>query len=429
MSTSLFRREVVDARRQEWLGTVHLNAPRIGWYFFLASVFSIAVILLILSFGHYNRHEQVTGTLVPSSGLLTLMPAVPGVVTRLLAHEGDRVVRGQPLIEISGASNSVSLGNTQTAIDSQLRVKQSRLAADIDGQVRLLEMRTEDMRARLTNFGGQISETEQQIALQKKRSESAFAVYEQWQKQAARGIVSKVQVLQQHDLALQSSAQLSELRSRLLELRQQSEQLRSEMEQLPASVAASRNETERQLADVARGMAENAAQSALQLRAEVSGTVASVMVHDGQAVVPQQSLMTVLPDGASLRGELWVPSRSIGFVHAGQPVVIRYRAYPYQKFGQHIGRVDTVSRSALLPAEVNRMAGSAFTEPQYRVEVTLDGQQISAYDKQEALMPGMAVDADIVLDRRRLIEWVLEPLYGIKRQFEADAAVNQERQG
>jgi membrane fusion protein len=27
----------------------------------------------------------------------------------------------------------------------------------------------------------------------------------------------------------------------------------------------------------------------------------------------------------------------------------------------------------------------------------------------------MAVDADILLDRRRLIEWVLEPLYGASR--------------
>jgi membrane fusion protein len=149
------------------------------------------------------------------------------------------------------------------------------------------------------------------------------------------------------------------------------------------------------------------------------------MVHDGQAVAPQQSLMTVLPDGASLRGELWVPSRAIGFVRTGQPVVIRYRAYPYQKFGQHVGRIDTVSRSALLPEEANRMAGGHFTEPQYRVEVVLDSQHVEAYEKNEALKPGMALDADIVMDRRRLIEWVLEPLYGLKRSVETNAVVNR----
>jgi membrane fusion protein len=221
VSTSLFRKEVFDARRQEWLGTVHLDAPRIGWFFSLASVASIFVIMALLIFGHYNRHEQVTGTLVPSSGLLTLMPAMPGVVTRLMVREGDRVTAGQPLIEISGASDSVLLGNTQLAIENQLRVKQSRLTADLDQQVRTLAIQQEEMRNRLANFGGQISETEQQIALQQKRSESAFALYAQWQKQAATGIVSKVQVLQQHDVALQSSAQLSELRARALELRQQ----------------------------------------------------------------------------------------------------------------------------------------------------------------------------------------------------------------
>jgi len=45
--------------------------------------------------------------------------------------------------------------------------------------------------------------------------------------------------------------------------------------------------------------------------------------------------------------------------------------------------------------------------------VALDSQHVMAYGKAEPVKPGMAVEADILMERRRLIEWVFEPLYGI----------------
>src|SRR5690606_12489641 len=92
----------------------------------------------------------------------------------------------------------------------------------------------------------------------------------------------------------------------------------------------------------------------------------------------------------------------------------------YQKFGHHRGQVARISRSALGPGEMGALVGSAGTgEPLYRVTVTLDRQAITAYGRPEALKPGMLVDADILGERRRLIEWVFEPLYSIRGQVMA----------
>jgi membrane fusion protein len=56
---------------------------------------------------------------------------------------------------------------------------------------------------------------------------------------------------------------------------------------------------------------------------------------------------------------------------------------------------------------------SAGTEPLYRITVTLDRQDVTAYGHAQPLSPGMQLEADVLLDRRRLIEWLFEPVLGI----------------
>jgi len=409
---SLFRQEVMEAQRGEWLGTIRLQSPRPGWIFFGLGMLAILAILALLTGGHYTRHEQVDGTLVPSGGLLTLKPATSGIVTRLLVREGDSVRAGQPLLEISEEQDSVSLGDTHAAIATQLQIKRSRLQADIQEQLQLAGLQEQDLRSRLTLLYGQIVQMGEQIAIQQQRADSAMGLYQQWSKLGNTGVISKLQLLQQHDTALQNLVQIKELRGQEFQLQQQAEQLRGELAELPTTAESKRNETEQQLADVAQSMAQNAVQRAVLLKAPADGTVANFLVHPGQDVSAQQSLMTVLPTQSNLLAELWVPSKAIGFIHPGEKVVMRYQAFPYQKFGQHIGLVRTVSRSATPADEVSRLLGQDIKEPRYRVEVDLDRQSVLAYGQIETLRPGMTLDADVLLDRRRLIEWVLEPLDG-----------------
>jgi membrane fusion protein len=102
-------------------------------------------------------------------------------------------------------------------------------------------------------------------------------------------------------------------------------------------------------------------------------------------------------------------------VRAGQQVLLRYRAYPYQKFGHYRGVIKSVSRSAIEPAELPSMyaagtSGSA-AEPLYRITVALARQDVTAYGRPVPLQPGMQLDADVLLERRRLIEWVFDPIF------------------
>jgi len=83
---SLFRREVVEARRGEWLGSIIIAAPLSHWPPTALAVLLAAAILLFLVFGHYTRLETVSRQLVPSTGLLNIV--APNVSTVTLPNGG-----------------------------------------------------------------------------------------------------------------------------------------------------------------------------------------------------------------------------------------------------------------------------------------------------------------------------------------------------
>lgn len=106
---------------------------------------------------------------------------------------------------------------------------------------------------------------------------------------------------------------------------------------------------------------------------------------------------------------LLVPGRAIGFVSPGQEVLLRYEAFPYQKFGLHRGRIEEISRTVLSPRELAEPAIAS--EPVYKVSASLERGKISAYGREVPLQAGMILEADIIQEKRSLLDWVLEPVY------------------
>ena len=264
------------------------------------------------------------------------------------------------------------------------------------------------MRSQLTQIAGQ-------LAIQQKQVDSNQQLLMRIQPLAAKGYVSAVQIQQQETAVLDAQAQYKMLVRQQLDARQQLDVTQQQLAQIPLDDASKRNDTERQLASLTQSMAQNEMQRAVLLRAPRDGVVSTVLLKEGQMVSAGQPLLSILPAGSALQAQLLVPSRAIGFIEPGSRVVLRYQAFPYQKFGQQYGRVTDISRSALSPPDIAALMAqqSQQQESLYRIQVKLDSQQVLAYGKPESVKPGMALEADILMERRRLIEWVFEPLYGM----------------
>ncbi len=146
------------------------------------------------------------------------------------------------------------------------------------------------------------------------------------------------------------------------------------------------------------------------LRAPASGRVRIIQARPGQDVQPERPLLTIYPESAPLEAVLMVPSRAVGFVRPGQPVRLRYDAFPHQRFGVGEGRVQRIDLAAPAPLS----PAGAGTTPVYRALVVLERPAMSAYGQDWPLLPGMTLTADIELDRRSLMAWLLDPLLAMR---------------
>lgn len=145
----------------------------------------------------------------------------------------------------------------------------------------------------------------------------------------------------------------------------------------------------------------------LTLVAPIAGEIAAITVQSAQPALAGAAVATIVPNGSVLVANLYVPTSAIGFVRPGQEVRLRYDAFAYQKFGAFTDRVTDISKTILTPREL----GAGEDGPAvFRVKVALPSNRVKAYGEEWPLQPGMTLKADLVLERRKLWEWAVEPL-------------------
>jgi len=415
MTQPLFRPEVLEAKRGSWLGGISLAQPLRLWVLTLAAVVAATTIVLFVTLGTYTRRSTVTGQLVPTQGLATVLAPATGVVTRLDVTEGGQVVAGRALALITVPRATVNGGDTQIALEQHLRQRQDGLLSAQDAQHAQLRVQSQGVQAQLAVAQRELAQIESEITTRKDQVRIASETLERLRKLEGGQYVSVLQIKQQEAAVLEFTGQVQALQRQAIGTRRLMVQLQQAAQELPAQSQASEAGYQRDLAQLEQERVQTQASGALVVNAPVAGVVATQVVKPGQAVQAGQPLMTLLPGDGRLEAELLVPSRAIGFIGPGDRVLLRYQAYPYQKFGHQEGRVAAISRSALSSGELGALVGNAQQgEPFYRVTVSLARQAITAYGKPEMLKPGMLVDADVLGERRTLIEWILEPLYSIK---------------
>jgi membrane fusion protein len=150
------------------------------------------------------------------------------------------------------------------------------------------------------------------------------------------------------------------------------------------------------------------ARRAFAVRAPVGGRVVSVMRKTGDAAAPNVAALTLIPNDSTLVGRALIPTNAIGFVVTGQDVRIRYDAFPYQHFGVQRAVVRAIEHSVLF--EGDEYGPLRVARPAYPATLELDRQAIVADARDVPLQSGMSFSADIVLERRRIVEWLFEPL-------------------
>lgn len=422
VETPLFRHEALAGCQTPWLGTVFLepgtsrHAPH-AWrshrYFTLFAAFAAAALIGLFFFRDVARTTRVAGWLVPDAGLVRVFAPQPGVVAELHVGEGSAVRKGERLLTLSAEVKSATLGATQAEVARLLAARRRMLIEQRAHLERLAAQQQQALGSRLAAFRAEVAPIEQEIALQKSRLDLARRNEERLRGLQGRGFISQQQLQQAEEASLAQAARVVGLERERIAAARERLTLAGELEDLPLKAQTGISLIERDIAAVEQQLAEAEARREIVVAAPQDGTVTAILAEAGGHAGTAGALLTIVPAGARLEAHLYGPSRAIGFVRPGQQVFLRYQAYPYQKFGHYGGTVASVSASAIQPGELPSPLASATGEPVYRITVSLARQAVTAYGQAMALQPGMQLEAELVLDKRRLYEWVLDPLYAI----------------
>jgi membrane fusion protein len=417
-SERLFRDEALEAQRTQTLGTIVLT-PRLStfWLSLVAALLGVAVIAFLI-LGSHTRRVTVSGQLMPAGGLIRVHTPQAGVVLEKRVTDGQLVKKGDLLYVLSSDRQGEGSRELQADIAQQVGARKGSLELEIQrsqqvqaDELNSLQRRTETLRGEARAIAGQIEQ-------QKTRLQIAEDTRRRYQSLADQDFIAREELLQK-------DIDLTEQRSRLRGLERDALGVQRELSLVQQELVATRlrhanlvAELEREVSSTEQQLTEVESRRRVVITAPEAGRTTLVVAEVGQTVDVNQALVTLVPASGELQARLYAPSSSIGFVRAGDAVLLRYQAFPYQKFGQHEGVVDTVSTSAVNPSELAGLPATGLEpgEPVFAIQVKLRSGDILANGETRPLQAGMQLEADILQERRKLYEWMLEPLYSVTRR-------------
>jgi membrane fusion protein len=409
----LFRREAIDFQQhnRQW-GQVALLQPlstKILTWFIAAAV---ALIITLLFFAQYARKETVIGYLTPTTGTAKIFASQQGTIKRIYVKEGEQVKEGQPLLTVETSQIAASGQDINASVLATLESHRNLLTTQILAE----EGRMKSEQARLTAMIGgletEISELRVQIETQNEQIGLSNDLVSSVTGLRGKGLISELEYRKRQLAALEQQQKLNSLNQQLAARKNQFTETRYSLEQLPTVTASKIQSLRSELATTEQRIAEISGRRAYEIRAPAAGRVSTLQASIGQFVDPRRPQMEIIPDGNILQAELYVPTRAVGFVQPGQKVRILYEAFPYQQFGAYGGRVTEVSQTILTKSDAS--GPIELKEPAYRVTASLDRPDVDAYGKHMPLQADMLLRADIILEKRSLMSWLLDPLLSVR---------------
>ncbi|WP_230414564.1 HlyD family secretion protein, partial [Collimonas silvisoli] len=298
-----------------------------------------SIVCAFLAWGSYTKHSTVSGQLVPNTGLIKVYAPQTGIVIEKRVKEGQQVKSGEVLYVLSSERQSSTQGATQAAISSQVEQRQTSLRDEMQKTRQLQQEERAGLNNKIAGLGNELAKLDSQIVGQQDRVKLAQETLQRYQGLLQQDYISKEQFQQkQEDLLDQKNRQQGLERDRISVGRELSAQ-QTELSGLTLKHQNQLAQIDRTLTSTGQELTESEAKRRIVITSPESGIATAVIADAGQAVDGNRQLVSIVPAGATLRAELYAPSRAIGFVRPGDQVLIRYQAYPYQKFGHQKGVV------------------------------------------------------------------------------------------
>ena len=412
MSKPLFRQEAIDHQREKFFGETSSVQPLSFWVLTLLAVGAAVLMIAVAIWGQYTRRERVEGFLASDIGAARVTAPDAGRIVELMIREGQEVAAGAPMARISFERSTSTATSANAAVAGELSQRRSILEKE-QGQLKELgQQQVLQIRKRILDLQTELAQLDREIKLQDQRLASAKEQAQRFAQLAREKFVSDIVSRQKQDEATDQEIRLQAQKRQRITLERDLASARMDEPSANLRARAQVDQVSRQISEVQQTLVQEEAKRETVIRAPIDGIATNIAVTQGQSVAADALFATLSPKGGVLHAEMLVPTRAIGFVGKGREVVLRYEAFPYERFGQYRGVITEVSQTVWSTGE--KVGPLAVREPVYRVNVTLEKQSVSAQGQGVPLRSGMLVNADILLEKRSLLEWIFEPVLQLK---------------
>jgi membrane fusion protein len=412
---SLFRKEVADAQADRFFGEIQLDQPvtALAWlrvFFVLAALFGG-----FLWMADYSRKEKFVGYLTPRAGLINVHLDQPGSITEVFVQDGAHVTAGQPLVSVGSDNSLESRSDVSRYLIHSLEMQLQNLGQQLQVAKSASANKQKSLTANAAFIKSQIEFEHRRQASHAKRLKHSEERFQKVKGLGDRAPLSADGISRLNDEYLSEKLMADQISQTILSLQRSLGDIEYQVEQSRIDSLNLENSLESQIAQITQQVMLQKVQMKSIVTAPVEGRITSLQAVVGGKFSAQQLLLAILPEDSELEAEIFVPSRSIGFLKVGQVVDLRYDAFPHEKYGSHSGRLTMISRTVMHPSQI--LDPIMVNEPVYKAKVKLHQSFMTADGVRYDLQAGMNVQADISLDRRPLIEWIFRPIVDVVRRL------------
>ena len=378
-----------------------------------------------------------TGVVAASGQNLRIQHFEGGIVEKILVKEGDKVSKGQPIMQLDPTDAEATRNRLQKSLIA-LEARNERLIAERDGiesftfsneltkraadlglETDLAEL-SQEFDKRQSRFKTDERITDQTAAAwrekisglesQTKAARDQIAILnddiEAKQKLLERGLTRRTEVnaLLRNRAELEGRigtnlASIAEAKTSIVETLQRKSRLAAERAE---TAATQLNEVRRQIADTQERIraAENVLKRVV-VRAPADGVVVTLSKNTEGAVVQRgEDLATLLPIGGELLVEARVSLLDIDVVSVGQTAQLRFSALNARVTPEVPGIVKFIS--------ADRVVDPVTNDPYYPVRLAIAEELPDSIDRSQ-IFPGMPVETYIQTGDRTFLEYLTKP--------------------
>lgn len=401
----------------------------LGRFTFWTVTSLIIITILWLVIGKIDIVVSARGIVIPDGEAKIIQPLETGVVKQILVKEGDFVKKGQLLILVDTSTTEAQLKSVNKNLE-QSKIEAERLkssgnnsefSAKTDNKELAEELETQQKlyQENLSAMNSQVAAKQQEIFQIKNQIDAAVAQKRDYQYQLTnaedreRRLKNVIDVIaydeyqeaQNKTNSLQES--LNRTISEIKKLEAQSVQIQKEIMQIKSDFKSQNlttlANTQKQINELEANKEEIEFSNQNQkITAPCDGYIDKLLIHTiGGVVTPAQELIALTPVEQPLLIKAQVLNMDIGFIKEGMPVSIKIDTFEFQKYGILHGTVKSISQNSIKDEKLGEV---------YEVYIIPKEHTLLVEGKEKQLSTGMTLNAEIEINKRRIIEFFIYPL-------------------